>query len=80
MIVRFKFDPYLLHGVYFNSFLVDRIRHYSSTEIVLPDAATINYKEALIFGFLGVLRWRNEVNCLKSVTGAARDSSGGAIY
>ncbi|MCX6279742.1 MAG: anhydro-N-acetylmuramic acid kinase [Bacteroidetes bacterium] len=63
-----------------NSFLISRIRHYTKPQIIIPDANTINYKEALIFAFLGVLRWRNEDNCLKSVTGAIRDSSGGAVY
>ena len=66
-------------GGAFNNFLIGRIQHHTNIRIVLPDAHTINYKEALIFAFLGVLRWRNEVNCLCSVTGASRDSSGGLI-
>lgn len=49
-------------------------------EVVIPDAQTISFKEALIFAFLGVLRLRSEVNCLRSVTGAAFDNSGGVIY
>lgn len=67
-------------GGAFNAFLVSRIRHHATPEIIIPDAPTINFKEALIFAFLGVLRWRNEPNCLRSVTGALADSSGGAIY
>ena len=63
-----------------NKHLINRVRKYTGPEIIIPDANTINYKEALIFAFLGVLRWRNEINCLKSVTGASRDSSGGAIF
>jgi len=67
-------------GGAFNRHLINRIRHHALPEIIIPDALTINFKEALIFAFLGVLRWRNEINCLSSVTGAAKDSSGGAIY
>lgn len=67
-------------GGAFNRFLTERIRHHAIPEMVIPDNLTVNYKEALIFAFLGVLRQRNEINCLKSVTGASADSCGGAIY
>lgn len=67
-------------GGAFNRFLIERIRLYSSPEIIIPDNLTINFKEALVFAFLGLRRWRNEANCLRSVTGAAGDSSSGAIY
>jgi anhydro-N-acetylmuramic acid kinase len=70
----------LTGGGAWNEFLTERIRAHAAPEIIIPDANTVNYKEALIFAFLGTLRWRNEANCLMSVTGAARDSSGGAIY
>jgi len=63
-----------------NRFLIERIRYYAAAQIVLPDLYTIHFKEALIFAFLGLLRWRNEINCLASVTGAPRDNIGGAIY
>ena len=66
-------------GVY-NSFLIERIGHFCKPAIVIPPNQLVEFKEALIFAFLGVLRWRNEINCLSSVTGASRDSSGGAIY
>jgi anhydro-N-acetylmuramic acid kinase len=75
-----KAKLFITGGGAFNRFLADRIRHHATPEIIIPDANTINFKEALIFAFLGILRWRNEINCLQSVTGASKDSSGGAIY
>jgi anhydro-N-acetylmuramic acid kinase len=67
-------------GGTYNSHLVDRIREISNQQIVIPDQKIIEFKEALIFAFLGVLRMRNEVNTLRSVTGASINSIGGAIY
>jgi anhydro-N-acetylmuramic acid kinase len=72
----------LTGGGAFNSFLVEQISAYlgPSFEVVVPDPELVNFKEALIFAFLGVLRWRQEPNCLRSVTGARHDNCGGAIY
>lgn len=67
-------------GGAFNDYLLTRIQNYSTVNLIIPDKKIINYKEALIFGFLGVLRLRNEVNCLKSVTGASKNHSSGVIY
>jgi anhydro-N-acetylmuramic acid kinase len=47
---------------------------------VVPKAEIINFKEALIFSFMAVLKLRKEVNVLKSVTGAFEDSSSGVYY
>ena len=63
-----------------NVFLIERFAAHTKHKLVIPENKIIDYKEALIFAFLGVLRVRREVNCLSSVTGAARDSVGGAIY
>ncbi|HET6225455.1 MAG TPA: anhydro-N-acetylmuramic acid kinase [Bacteroidia bacterium] len=67
-------------GGAYNTFLMQCIRGQVKHEIVVPDQKTIEFKEALIFAFLGVLRIRNEINCLRSVTGAFTDSCTGAIY
>ena len=67
-------------GGAFNDFLIDRIEFHSQAEIVLPDREIIEFKEALIFAFLGLLKQQNQVNCLKSVTGARKDHSSGVIY
>lgn len=63
-----------------NNYLVDGIKNKSSVEVFLPEKKIIEFKEAIIFGFLGVLRKREEVNCFMSVTGATADNCGGSIY
>lgn len=70
----------LTGGGALNSFLVECIDKHSPIEIEIPRREIIEFKEALIMAFLGVLRFRNEVNVLGSVTGAQFDSIGGAIY
>ena len=63
-----------------NKFLVKRIEELSKKNLEIISENITDYKEALIFGFLGVLRIRNENNCLKSVTGANIDHSSGVIF
>ena len=66
-----------------NTFLVAELTTLlsaSGIEIVIPDKNLIQYKEAVIMGLIGVLRWREEVNVLSSVTGAKYDSIGGALW
>lgn len=67
-------------GGAYNDYLLERIVYYKELNLVKPADELIEYKEALIFGFLGVLRLRDEVNCLKSVTGAIKDHSSGKVY
>ena len=67
-------------GGAFNKFLVEMIREKTHHKIVLPEEEVIKFKEAIVFAFLGVLRMRNEVNVLRSVTGASRDSVSGAVH
>tara|TARA_B100001093_G_C26860189_1_gene1029729 strand:- start:13482 stop:14564 length:1083 start_codon:yes stop_codon:yes gene_type:complete len=50
------------------------------TEVIIPNKELVDYKEALIFAFMGVLRYRREQNVLASVTGAKRNSSSGDLY
>jgi anhydro-N-acetylmuramic acid kinase len=63
-----------------NVFLIELFSEKTKHKTILPSAQIIDFKEAVIFAFLGVLRWRHEVNCLKSVTGASHDHSGGVIF
>ena len=70
-------------GGSFNDFLVSRIYAHLQPigiDVVAADPVTAIYKEALIMGLLGVLRWREEATTLASVTGARRDSVGGALW
>jgi len=63
-----------------NQYLIDQISAKLNLKVHIPSQQIVDFKEALIFGFLGILRVRNEINCLESVTGAERDSSGGEIH
>ena len=67
-------------GGAFNKHLVQRMGKKTSLKLIMPGNELVNYKEALVFALLGVLKWRGEVNCLKSVTGARENNSGGSIY
>lgn len=67
-------------GGAYNSFLMEQFKNNASVEILIPSPEIVEYKEALIFGLLGVLKLRDEVNCLASVTGAAHDHASGKIY
>lgn len=67
-------------GGAFNNYLMQRIEFYLEQKIILPSTQSIDFKEALIFAFLGVLKLRNEVNVLKSVTGAKTNHSSGVIF
>ncbi|WP_066224328.1 anhydro-N-acetylmuramic acid kinase [Formosa haliotis] len=67
-------------GGAYNTFLIERLKTLSGCKIIIPEPALIEYKEALIFGLLGILKLRGEINCLKSVTGAKKNHVSGVIY
>jgi anhydro-N-acetylmuramic acid kinase len=67
-------------GGAFNGFMLERLRASSSVELVVPDERTVAFKEAIIFAYLGWLRWHGKPNALASVTGSSRDNIGGAVY
>ena len=69
----------LTGGGAYNTFLVERLKNLTPHTIEQPEKTIIDYKEAMIFAFLGVLRQRGEVNCLSSVTGAQKDNCSGVI-
>lgn len=63
-----------------NTFLISALRRETLLEVIVPDPQITDFKEAMIFAFLGVLRLRNEINCLASATGARCDSSCGTLF
>lgn len=65
-----------------NHYLTDVLQQYlgETIEVVIPEESIIDFKEAIVFALMGVLRLRGENNCLSSVTGASGDCSGGVIY
>lgn len=63
-----------------NKFLVECIQQKCNSKIIIPNNQLIDFKEALIFAFLGMLRINNQANALCDVTGALNDSKGGCIY
>lgn len=72
---------FITGGGAYNRFLIERLRNYlPTTEVLIPDDKTIQFKEALIFGFLGILKLRNEINVLSSVTGASKNHSTGVVF
>lgn len=66
-------------GGTYNSFLIEKIRARTAAEIIIPGKELIDFKEALIFAFMGVLRLNNEVNVLGSATGSSKDHCSGVI-
>ena len=73
-------NVFLSGGGVFNDYLITRVQHYTDVDLIIPSDSIINFKEAIVFGFLGVLRELNENNCLASATGAQKDHSSGDIY
>jgi anhydro-N-acetylmuramic acid kinase len=62
-----------------NKFLIELLQA-EGLEFELPPIVMIDFKEALIFAFLGLKRILGETNTLSSVTGASKNSCGGSIY
>lgn len=79
------FNQYKLSKVLFtgggtyNSFLTEKIKQKTSSEIIIPKNEIIDFKEALIFALMGVLRVTGEINVLSSATGSSHDHSSGII-
>ena len=81
----FIFDFYTIQNVLitgggaYNSYLIEKIKSRTETEIQIPKKEIIEYKEALIFAFMGVLRSLNLDNVLSSATGSQNDHCSGLV-
>jgi anhydro-N-acetylmuramic acid kinase len=72
---------FITGGGAYNDFLIERVQyHLPKMKLIIPSAKILEFKEALIFALLGVLKLREEINVLSSVTGAKTDHSSGVIY
>lgn len=68
-------------GGFYNTFLIERLVFYAPNVVLSQvESNIVEFKEAIIFGLLGVLALRKEINVLSSVTGATRDHCSGKIY
>ena len=63
-----------------NRYLVERIQCHTHHQVIIPERQTIDYKEAIVFSLLGLLRLEGRINVLSSVTGAPSDSCSGRIW
>ncbi|WP_165733015.1 anhydro-N-acetylmuramic acid kinase [Polaribacter sp. 20A6] len=67
-------------GGAFNEYLINKVKEEKEIDLIVPNQQLINFKEALIFAFLGLLKSEGKVNCLSSVTGASKDHSSGEVF
>ncbi|HTE23680.1 anhydro-N-acetylmuramic acid kinase [Flavitalea sp.] len=78
-----KNELFMTGGGANNNFLVERIRTLvgeSGISLIVPDKLVVDFKEPLAMALIGVLRWREENNVFKYITGAKRDSIGGNVW
>jgi len=66
-------------GGTYNHYLIEKIKSKTDSEIIIPEKEIIDFKEALIFALMGVLKLNNENNILSSATGSSHDHSSGMI-
>ena len=63
-----------------NDFMIERLKHHYNGTVIIPEKQIIEFKEAIVFAYLGALYLNKQTNILKSVTGASRDSIGGVLH
>lgn len=69
----------LTGGGAYNKFLIELLRKKCVSEIYIPETELVDFKEAIVFAYLGMLRIQGKVNVLSSVTGSKSDTCAGVI-
>lgn len=69
----------LTGGGTLNKYFIKNLSAKTAADLVVPTEDIINFKEAVIFAFMGVLKLRGEVNTLASATGSSADHSSGLL-
>jgi len=71
---------YLTGGGAHNQFLIETIQNAFVGQLVVPVPELIDFKEAIIFAFLGARHLRNETTTLQAVTGAQEALRTGVLH
>jgi anhydro-N-acetylmuramic acid kinase len=61
--------------------LIEKLNYFNKldTKYIVPNKKLVIFKEAIVFGFLGLLRFLEKKNIANSVTGSTNSSSSGLI-
>ena len=68
------------HNKFLFQCLKIKLKEKFHIDIEYPNVNLIDFKEAIIMAFIGLLRIENKPNVLASVTGARMDTIGGALW
>ena len=63
-----------------NQFLLERLKAYFNGDIIIPEKTLIDFKESIIFAYLGALYLENRPNTIHTVTGASKDQCCGVLH
>lgn len=68
------------HNTFLMQRLQSRLKDTFGVDVECPARELIDFKEALVMAFIGLLRVSGKPNVLSSVTGARKDTVGGAVW
>lgn len=78
-----QMSGFVTGGGAYNDYLLERMTYHFQKlglSLEVPDAQTIEFKEAILMSLMGYLRILERPNTIPTVTGAAKMSIGGAVY